>query len=712
MLVNLLEKLPILILALLIILLPSFTLPWTTDQIELNKQMLLYATVPVLGLFLLFRALTQKTKFRLTLPDIAVISFGLIYSTVSFFAGGNLWDNLVTETFPLLSILALYLLVRQVDNSIQNKIIVLLSFSLSIALIIVITLGPLLLNAPTLSPIPRQINTPSQIWYPTGSLFNSLWFVIVSIPLGLGLTLAALKNQDPKISVTILKMVAPILLIIMIISGVILARPLLGTPSNAASPPIVFLDHQTGWKVLLGTLTFSPISGIGPGNYVDAFTRFKPVEFNKSPLWNFRATASSNLPFYLGTTSGLIGLLAYIILIVFCLKMILKLLSNDSPLEKSLGISLLIIILLQLFFPAPFLLLVIFFILTALATNLTTSFPKKLIDPTPAVTPSSPSKEEESIPNSYLLLLNSFLTLATLTLFSFIMAYPYQAEVNAQKAAVSILSGNGREAVKDLDEALRLSPYRESYYPTACQINLALGGDIIAKTASPGAKLSQADTQLLEGYIKKSLSQAKKPTELSPNRSGNWENLAKIYRRIAGLAENPLPWIVKSYEKAIETDPTNPRLLVDLGGVYFGVSEYASASAFFKKAVDLKPDYNNARYNLAHTFFQLGNYEDAVTEMEKALALTNKQVADYNRAKSELELFRIEMAKKKTLPPTVAGASIGQPEIIQPSPTLIPPQVTIVPKPRKVLVEDGILKVASDSALPATPQGQTFPPVP
>lgn len=44
-----LERLPVIILALILILLPIIFLPWTPDQIDLNRQMFLYATVPLLG---------------------------------------------------------------------------------------------------------------------------------------------------------------------------------------------------------------------------------------------------------------------------------------------------------------------------------------------------------------------------------------------------------------------------------------------------------------------------------------------------------------------------------------------------------------------------------------------------------------------------------------------------------------------------------------
>jgi len=668
-----LERLPVIILALILILLPIIFLPWTPDQIDLNRQMFLYATVPLLGISLVILSFLKPKPIKISLLDGFVALFCLSFLISGIFAVGNKWGGLTTESLPMLTLLALYILIRQISS--RNISLLAIVFVVSTFAYSSIVLWQNFINSNISPSVVNQ--TVKAVWYPGGSLFSSLWLIIIAIPLSVGLIIYVFKSS-PKFSVYI-KILSVLILFSLLLTIFSILRPAF-SQNFSLSSLFTFLDYNTGWKILLQGLYSSPIIGVGPGNFIDAFTNFKPPEFNTSPFWNLRFTNSSNFIFYLTSTTGIIGLLSYLSILILFLQRSATVLKNSTSLEKSIVLALFAAFILQFFLPASFLMLAVFLILLAILENIVNIKNQPSINP-----PKENLQPALTIP----------LTLLGLILLFYLTTTYYQAEVYAQKAAAAIKTGNGETALTQLLNAIKLAPYREDYLVISSQINLAMAGNIVAKTATGGAQPSQSDTQLLQEYIKASINDAKKATELSPRRSSNWENLANIYRRVTNIIQEAFPWIIASYDRAISTDPNNPRLFIEAGGVFFGKEEYATASALFKKAVELKPDYNNAHYNLAYTLFKLKDYQNAIQELDKAINLTSQSSPDYARAKTELELFKTEATRPAT--PLFSSGLDNLTNLSSPSAS----STGILHQPR-VLTPEERLNIATGSSLPAT----------
>ena len=52
-------------------------------------------------------------------------------------------------------------------------------------------------------------------------------------------------------------------------------------------------------------------------------------------------------------------------------------------------------------------------------------------------------------------------------------------------------------------------------------------------------------------------------------------------------------------EEAIKNDPNNPILYYNLGVVNYNENKYEDAKKYYKKAIELKPDYYDAHMNMA-----------------------------------------------------------------------------------------------------------------
>ncbi|MEQ6123276.1 tetratricopeptide repeat protein [Pseudotenacibaculum sp. MALMAid0570] len=95
-------------------------------------------------------------------------------------------------------------------------------------------------------------------------------------------------------------------------------------------------------------------------------------------------------------------------------------------------------------------------------------------------------------------------------------------------------------------------------------------------------------------------------------------------------------------EEAIKNDPNNPILYYNLGVVNYNENKYEDAKKYYKKAIELKPDYYDAHMNMAVAILE--KEKEIVEEMNKNLsdfdkydALVEKQKQVYKDALPYLE---------------------------------------------------------------------------
>jgi uncharacterized membrane protein len=77
-----------------------------------------------------------------------------------------------------------------------------------------------------------------------------------------------------------------------------------------------YLDLTSAWVIAAETLKNSPIFGIGPGNFVEAFSRFRPASFNMTDAWANTFTTSSVGLLNLWTELGLVGLILVLMMVM------------------------------------------------------------------------------------------------------------------------------------------------------------------------------------------------------------------------------------------------------------------------------------------------------------------------------------------------------------------------------------------------------------
>jgi tetratricopeptide (TPR) repeat protein len=218
------------------------------------------------------------------------------------------------------------------------------------------------------------------------------------------------------------------------------------------------------------------------------------------------------------------------------------------------------------------------------------------------------------------------------------------------RMGLNAISQKGLQAYDYLRQAENMNPVIDLYRTDMAQTNFLIANAIATakapNEASPGGSLTDADKSNIQQFLSQSINESRAAVAISPRSAQNWEVLASIYRQITGVAENALQFSIDGYGRAIALDPYNPLLRLNVGGLYYSIRNYDMAIRFFDDAVNLKPDYANAYYNLSIALRDKGSLKEAETIGEKTVQLlqTDTSNPDYQVAADYLKDLKARIA--------------------------------------------------------------------
>ena len=106
-----------------------------------------------------------------------------------------------------------------------------------------------------------------------------------------------------------------------------------------------------------------------------------------------------------------------------------------------------------------------------------------------------------------------------------------------------------------------------------------------------------------------------------------WAAIALLAALAAGCSfwtwQRSLVWAdeVTLWRDCLEKSPLKPRPYNNLGSALSKTGRFEEAAAYLARAVELKPDYDDARYNLGYVLVQLGQVDAGIRELLEAVRL-------------------------------------------------------------------------------------------
>ena len=459
----------------------------------------------------------------------------------------------------------------------------------------------------------------NKLWNPTGSPTSLVLFTLTGAAMSLNM---ALKRHNEIVKTGVLFF----MVLVQMVAAASVVSELLPGKENS----LVHLPYAYGYSIAIDTLKNwqTALLGVGPENFLSAFTRFKPAGYNSlDSLWNVRFSTSSSELLQVMTTTGLVGLIAWTWLFVYLIRSAVRIVK----VHPDWSVSIFLAILFMLLFP----------------NNVTTLGWLFVIVMVTAVL--NEKSKEVVLGKAGASIVSVVFVLFILTGYYYSFWYS-SAEVYFRRALSALQKNQGVEVYNSQIATIRANPYRVSYRIAYSRTNLALATSLAGQQ-----ELGEEDSQRIVQLIQQGVREARAAVQLNPQNVIAWENLANTYRQLLNFANNANEFASQSYSQALILDPRNPRLWVDYGGLLMSTGQVDAATQAFRQAVALKSNYANAHFNLANAFRAEGKYAQAFQQMQRVQSLVDPSSQDYLTASNAVEELKklIEQSNDQPISPPV-----------------------------------------------------------
>lgn len=644
--------------SLLTFLLPLFFLQTTSEYFEINKELLVVSVVGVLLLIWTAKMMVQRkvniVVSGLTLPLLAFLGVYIISTIFSvdqfvsiFGAHGWFTGNIIQVSA---GIFAFFILVSNLNRITYVRIIshsfVASAFLLAIYNIFLNYLSAnssqytsLLQKIPAFLPTNASPNIAALVIVGalivgTGLLFSEktlgiksylslalavmgvglvftgsvVAYVVLGVTAALALFFSSkLKAENKKTQFSyILPAIAAIL-----IFGIFLNIPNSPlTKFKSKEEPTLSLDSS--WRIATSAVGLDKVralTGIGPSTYLYAFSQFKPAEINIGEFGGFRYGRAFNVPLEIMTTTGILGIITYLWMVVAFLSIIFRFLAqtDNRSVDPQLyfnSMAALSLLLAQFVIYPNTILLTLFFIYAAMVIShlkwvgvkgitdvslILGAIQEGLIRVTDSEDPNRLGRKYEILPYVFFIIALSLVVPAF-----YFSSYNYLADTYYKKAITSFNNNKAKETLENLVKAIQSQPRRDVYHVSLSQADMAIFRAIAQdpKNSSPSAEVRQN----LENLSKEAIQQALVATQVAPKNAFNYAYLGDVYKELSGNNVEALRQALNAYLNSSSLDPNNYQLKIVIGDLFLTTGDYRGAADAFQAAINLKADDPNPRY--------------------------------------------------------------------------------------------------------------------
>lgn len=364
---------------------------------------------------------------------------------------------------------------------------------------------------------------------------------------------------------------------------------------------------QSTFDVAQKVYTKTPVFGSGPGTFGAEWLKYRDASLNSTAFWNVDFTSGIGfIPTSLVTT-GIVGAVAWIGLIVLLVVLGSRMLVLRAPRDAFIRYVAMFSFLASVYFftIAIFdlpnaLILILAFVFTGLfaSTMRFSMFGKQ----SGVVFSRSPRLGFVIVFSLTILLLGS-----VVAAYSLVGHYIATYEITVAQAAYT--AGNLDAADKAAQNSISFAPAAAAY-KVQSSVATARLNQIAASTTMPPADAQKAFQAALSTGINAALT----ATKLDQSDYQNWIALGNLYAQavplqVAGAYDSAKT----AYDKARELNPTNPQIPYIIAQLDIAHRDNKAAQEDLKIAIGLKQDFTAAIFLLSQLQVQDGNVKDALT---------------------------------------------------------------------------------------------------
>jgi len=357
--------------------------------------------------------------------------------------------------------------------------------------------------------------------------------------------------------------------------------------------------------------TKAMLIGTGTETFAFAFFRYKPVEHNMTSEWDFLYNKAHNEYLNYLTTTGIVGLGSYLLLIAVTFVWFMRIYAKDDRQQKLLvtalaagyvsilvtnffGFSVVIIQLLFFLFPA-------FYAVAQTNTSHDHTLTMRY----------SLSPVWAKAAGVFVMAIGGYI------LFS--LGVYWYADTLFAKGNRYSRAGKSDIAYHYLDQAVALRPSEPMYHDELATTLATLALDAInAKDATRASNLAQLSVKHSDIALR-----------VSPNNVNFWKSRTKVFYAFSAFDHQYNQYAIKSLETALLLSPNDPKITYNLAVLYGRGGENEKAVEELKKTILFKKDYRDAYYALFVFYQEIGKPELARQILGQYLKDVNPKDTDF-----------------------------------------------------------------------------------
>jgi len=656
---------------------PLFFLPFNTDVLELNKQLLLVVFCLLILIAWLGKMIAQgKVEMKKSWLNIGLAIFAVFYLVSSVFSK-NIYQSLIgfggtiSESFFVAVglIIVFFVMVNNLKNreDLINLSLILVSSGLLAGLFGALQLagkfilpwsfaksanfntigsanaleiflaGMLVLSSVLFSE--AETKRWRQIFFGVAAgfflvmvlsiNFSNVWWALLLTSI-MVVSLGIIKRNQINQYRLILPMLVLAFSVLMLLPVRLniftwLSIPVEVSPSASAT---LTIDKQ----VLKDSFFF----GKGPGNFSYAYGLYKDKVLNQTDFWNVRFNQGLSKVLSQPVALGVTGFLAWLVTIigfaVYGFIVLIRRQGKSWALAMAAYAAWFLLAFMQFFYTTNLTLEIAFWLMLGITFLALKALPLKGEDDQEDAFAKLPSMSVEFDRTSPLASVLSFVFVIVLVLtisFLYLGGSYYYADILYQKGLNLVSAKNDVDnGTTKITDAVMLNPYNDLYLRSLAQAALLR---VNAELAKPQSAERDANVQNL---IATAINIGKRTTDLSPLNVDNWEQRANIYRSVMGYINGAEQWAFDAYQEASNLEPQNPFYYLELGRSYVLAADLITTAAqkdkelaakmkdylekaeiALGKAVEAKPDYAPALFQQALVFDRQGKADEAIAKM-------------------------------------------------------------------------------------------------
>ncbi|HBM45584.1 MAG: Tetratricopeptide TPR_2 repeat-containing protein [Parcubacteria group bacterium GW2011_GWF2_38_76] len=375
-------------------------------------------------------------------------------------------------------------------------------------------------------------------------------------------------------------------------------------PSLSATLNIAQNTYREGWRSML--------FGSGPNNFSGQWLKFKPNVVNDTIFWNVDFNMGvGKIPSYF-VTLGLVGVLAWILFLCTILYYGFRtVLYSNIPRSSRFMVFLSLVSAVYLWlFSFVYVSEVVVFTLTFLATGVLVAS---------LIYVGTIKSFEFSFLKDPRLGFVSVLILVVLVVFGISSGYSiynkFASNYLFQKSMYSLnSSGDFDAALENIKSAVSYNE-QDVYYRTISEINLNKLSKFISNN-----KMDKDDVSLIRQMITDAYAAANTAIKLDSLNYLNWVALGRVGEAVVplGVVDGSYGRASDSYKKALELNPKNPTILLDMARLEIASNNIPKAKEYLTSAISLKSNFTAAIYLLSQIEASEGNLVGAIAKAEQA----------------------------------------------------------------------------------------------